>query len=67
MKSHWRKSSYSGDQGNCLEAANNGSRVLVRDSKQVGQGPTLQFTSETWRKFAGRVKGDIRLAPESTA
>jgi hypothetical protein len=28
MESNWRKSSYSGDQGNCIEVAGDDGRVL---------------------------------------
>jgi Domain of unknown function (DUF397) len=53
----WRKSSYSGGQGgNCVEAAGQGCRVLVRDSKQAGTGPVLRFTAGAWRRFAAQVK-----------
>ena len=60
---NFRKSSYSGDGGsNCIEVGHD-TRVLVRDTKDR-QGPTLRFTPEAWRKFADRVKGDIRLPPD---
>jgi len=56
----WRKSSYSGGQGgNCVEVGH-GRGVLVRDTKQAGQGPVLHFTSEAWRRFAGQLKSDAR-------
>jgi Domain of unknown function (DUF397) len=35
----WRKASYSGNQGNCVELAHSGD--LVRDSKNPG-GPVLE-------------------------
>jgi hypothetical protein len=63
MKGKWRKSSYSGDQGNCLEAADHDSRVLIRDTKDR-TGPTLRFTPDTWRRFAKQVKADASLAPD---
>jgi len=54
----WRKSSYSGTQGgNCVEAADHGGRVLVRDTKDR-QGPVLTLSAEAWRRFAGQVKAD---------
>ena len=34
MNINWRKSSYSGDQGNCVEVGNAPAAVLVRDTKQ---------------------------------
>lgn len=48
----WRKSSYSGGQGgNCIEVADHAGRVLVRDTKQDGTGPVLQFGAASWRRF----------------
>lgn len=36
----WRKSSYSGNGGgDCVEVADQASRVLVRDTKQGSTGP----------------------------
>ncbi len=60
---NWRKSSYSGQSGgNCVEVADRDSRVLVRDTKQAGTGPVLQFTPDAWRRFADQVKGERSLA-----
>ena len=47
----WRKSSYS-LQGNCVEVARDGNRVLVRDSKDP-LGPQLTFTPSGWAAFVG--------------
>jgi hypothetical protein len=56
----WRKASYSGNGGgSCVEVAGHGSRVLVRDTKDHGQGPVLRFTSGAWRRFADRVKRSL--------
>jgi hypothetical protein len=56
---NWRKPSYSGQSGgNCVEIADHGSRVLVRDTKDR-TGPMLRFTSDAWVKFADRVKGSL--------
>jgi hypothetical protein len=65
MKSNWRKSSYSGDQGNCIEVADDDSRVMVRDTKQAGQGPVLTVSSAAWRSFTAEVKADVRLASDA--
>jgi hypothetical protein len=47
----WRKSSYSGSQGGeCLEVANAGTRVAVRDSKNV-HGPQLAFPTAAFGTF----------------
>ncbi|MEU7041219.1 DUF397 domain-containing protein [Streptomyces varsoviensis] len=51
----WRKSSYSGVNGNCVEVATPLPRSIdVRDSKDP-QGPVLTFTSEAWSAFLGTV------------
>jgi hypothetical protein len=56
----WRKASYSGNAGNCVEVARNlPGIVAVRDSKDPA-GPKLIFTSADWREFAAGVKtGDF--------
>ncbi|MER5455674.1 DUF397 domain-containing protein [Micromonospora sp. NPDC002389] len=48
----WRKSTRSsGNQGDCVEVADNLAQVVgVRDSKDR-QGPVLTFTPKTWRAF----------------
>jgi hypothetical protein len=46
----WRKSSYSGDNGNCVEVGWPSTKVAVRDSK-CPTGPTLSFPTWTWRAF----------------
>ena len=51
----WRKSSYSGNGGNCVEVGEARRGVLVRDT-QARQGPTLAFSPAAWRKFAEQVK-----------
>jgi hypothetical protein len=54
---HWRKSSRSSGGDNCVEVApaTNGS-VGIRDSKQRGSGPVLEFTSGEWAHFVGSTK-----------
>ena len=48
----WRKSSYSGTQGNCVEVTTPlPGRVVVRDAKDAG-GPVLKFVADEWRAFA---------------
>ena len=51
----WIKSSYSADQGECVEvAALPGGGRAVRDSKDKA-GPILTFTSTAWREFLEKV------------
>jgi hypothetical protein len=52
----WRKSTRSGGNGNCVEAAFNLSKVVaVRDSKDPS-GPALVVASAAWSAFAQEVK-----------
>ena len=45
----WRKSTYSSQNGNCVEVARNlPELVAIRDSKQP-DGPILLVTSKVWR------------------
>ncbi|MEU8260638.1 DUF397 domain-containing protein [Micromonospora sp. NPDC048999] len=48
--SGWRKSSHSGDEGACVEAALLSEAVAVRDSKDPA-GPVLVFPSAAWAAF----------------
>lgn len=50
----WVKSSYSGNNGNCVEVAALCGQVATRDSKDPA-GPALVFTAEAWAAFIGRV------------
>jgi hypothetical protein len=53
----WRKSSRSSGGDNCVEVATAGDgSVGVRDSKQHGLGPVLEFTPSEWEAFLGGVK-----------
>ena len=54
----WRKSSYSGNGGQCVEVGEDTRRVLVRDT-QDRTGPVLRFSLETWRSFADQVKRSL--------
>ncbi|MEU4175970.1 DUF397 domain-containing protein [Streptomyces sp. NPDC026589] len=48
---HWRKSSYSSDQGgDCVEVATHPSAVHIRDSK-VTEGPVLTVEPAAWSAF----------------
>lgn len=53
----WHKSSYSGNANSCVEighAADGG--IGVRDTKQHGRGPVLEFSPEEWRAFLAGVR-----------
>ncbi|WP_327116534.1 DUF397 domain-containing protein [Nocardia sp. NBC_01730] len=52
----WRKSTYSGNGGNCVEIAFfDGGQVGVRDSKNP-TGPALKFTPSEWSAFLSGVR-----------
>jgi hypothetical protein len=61
---NWRKSSYSGGEGNCIEVTDDDSRVLIRDTKDR-TGSMLRFSPDVWRRFAGQLKGTRSLASGS--
>ncbi|XVS64736.1 DUF397 domain-containing protein [Actinosynnema sp. CA-299493] len=46
----WTKSSYSADNGNCVEVAATDTVIGVRDSKNAG-GPALSFPAARWAGF----------------
>ncbi len=51
VSAEWRKSSYSGAHGDCVEVRVPGpDRVAVRDSKDP-HGPTLSFGAVQWSAF----------------
>jgi hypothetical protein len=61
----WRKSTYSGNGGNCVEVADNlvaeHGIVLVRDSKDPA-GPILSFSRGEWTAFLhGATAGEFDL------
>lgn len=55
----WRKSSYSGNGGNCVEVADAKRVILVRDTKN--RSAVLRFAPDTWARFTGSVKADRPL------
>jgi hypothetical protein len=54
-RARWRKSTYSGGNGECVEVAGLGAAVAVRDSKNP-TGPSLSVPPGTWRAFVRSVK-----------
>ena len=56
-RAEWRKSSHSGQDGNCVEVARNlPGLVAVRDSKDPG-GAKLVVSREAWRVFIRAARG----------
>ena len=52
----WRKSSYSGTGGgSCVEAADMGGRILVRDTTDRG-GAVLSIPADAWCLFTGTLR-----------
>jgi hypothetical protein len=51
----WKKSTRSGPNGDCVEVADLGSAVLVRDSKNP-TGAVLAFTRTEWAAFLDDAK-----------
>jgi hypothetical protein len=58
----WRKSSYSGTTGNCVEICTSNPRIVaVRDSKDV-PGPELAVSDRAWLAFVRGIKhGELGL------
>ena len=57
-RAQWKKSSYSGNSGNCVEVADLGQVVAARDSKDP-DGPVLMFSHDEWTNFLNRIKMSI--------
>jgi hypothetical protein len=53
----WRKSSYSGNGGECVEVGTPADHhsVAVRDTRDR-PGPVLRFESDAWRQFVSEIK-----------
>ena len=51
----WRKASYSDGTGNCVEVAETGGLVAIRDTKQ-SSGSVLEFGAAAWREFLTAIK-----------
>ncbi len=49
-RAQWKKSSYSGNSGNCVEVADLGQAVAIRDSKDP-EGPVLVVTPGEWQEL----------------
>jgi hypothetical protein len=56
-RAEWHKSSYSSQDGNCVEVATNmPAMVAVRDSKDP-EGPILVIGHEDWQAITRQIKG----------
>ena len=55
----WRKSTYSGANGDCVELAENGQHIVVRHSKEPDQGTLLYTRSELAAFIAGCKAGEF--------
>lgn len=54
---NWHKSTYSGNEGECVEVAENlPGVVLVRDTKDNGLGHMLQLRPTAWAGFVESCK-----------
>ncbi len=54
-RAQWRKSSYSGNTGNCVELTDLDGVVAVRDSKRPDMA-MLMLTPADWRAFINAVE-----------
>ena len=54
---HWRKSSYSFANGNCVEVGQDGPVVGVRDTRLGDASPVLVFDAGAWRRFTATLTG----------
>ena len=52
----WRKSSYSGNGVNCVELGSMPGAILVRDTKDSGNGPVLRVAPGDWKRFTASIK-----------
>lgn len=56
LTSTYRKSSYSGGQGACVEARTNNGRIQVRDTKLGEASPVLGFAPSGWSALLSSIK-----------
>jgi hypothetical protein len=52
----WRKSARSGGSNDCVEVSSAELVIGVRDTKQHGEGLTLEFPAATWSAFLAAAK-----------
>lgn len=52
----WRKSTYSSNGGgNCVEVGQRDGSIMVRDTKDAGQGPVIKISPAEFRSLVARV------------
>jgi hypothetical protein len=54
----WRKSSYSGANGSCVETASGNGEILVRDTTNR-DGGTLVFGAAVWKRFTASPEASL--------
>jgi len=59
-RAEWKKSSYSGNTGNCVEVADLGHAIAVRDSKD-SQRAVLVFSRQAWQSFIASLRADTSV------
>ena len=53
----WQKSTYSGNANSCVEIGHAADGAIgVRDTKQHGRGPVLEFSPAEWQAFLAGVR-----------
>ncbi|MER7397386.1 DUF397 domain-containing protein [Streptomyces sp. NPDC000151] len=62
---NWFKSSYSGDQGECIEVAVAPSAIHVRDSKDIAR-PSLTASPDSWAAFIHLIRVDSKALAEGS-
>jgi hypothetical protein len=56
---NWRKSSFSGSVGDCVEVSSI-NQISVRDSK-APSGPRLKFSPDVWTAFVGNLQNSYSV------
>lgn len=51
IRGEWYKASYSDAGKQCVEVRHDAAATLVRDTKDDGRGPILEFPAEAWSDF----------------
>ncbi|MBL1080191.1 DUF397 domain-containing protein [Nocardia sp. 2] len=51
VKGEWYKSSRSNSGNQCVEVFHGDAVTRVRDTKEHGSGPVLEFPADSWTKF----------------